>query len=65
METIDYQNLIKNIIQFNEKFHQFEYNVALFMESKVDDNFEAFEYVNLLLNCQKNINNMIDNLKSK
>ena len=65
MENIDYKNLVKNIIQFNEHFHQFEDNVASIMESKVDDNFDTFENVKLLLICQKYINNMIDNLKPK
>lgn len=65
MENIDYQNLVKNIIQFNENFHQFEDNVASIMDSEVVDNFDAFENVKLLLICQKYINNMIDNLKSE
>lgn len=65
MENIDYKNLVKNIIQFNEHFNQFEDNVASIMESKSDDNFNAFENVKLLLTCQKYINNMIDNLKSE
>lgn len=65
MENIDYKNLVKNIIQFNENFNQFEDNVASIMESKIDDNFNAFENVKLLLICQKYINNMIDNLNSK
>jgi len=65
MENIDYKNLVKNIIQFNEHFNHFEDNVASIMESKVEDNFEAFENVKLLLTCQKYINNMIDNLKSE
>lgn len=65
MENIDYKNLVKNIIQFNENFNQFEDNVASIMESKGDDNFNAFENVKLLLICQKYINNMIDNLKSE
>jgi hypothetical protein len=65
MENIDYKPLVKNIIQFNENFHHFEDNVASIMESKVDDNFNAFENVKLLLTCQKYINNMIDNLKSE
>jgi len=65
MENIDYKNLVKNIIQFNENFHHFEDNVASIMESKVEDNFNAFENVKLLLICQKYINNMIDNLKSE
>lgn len=65
MENIDYHNLVKNIIQFNENFHQFEDNVASIMESKIDDNFDAFENIKLLLICQKYINNMIHNLKPK
>jgi hypothetical protein len=65
MENIDYHNLVKNVIQFNENFHQFEDNVASIMESKIDDNFDAFENVKLLLICQKYINNMIHNLKPK
>jgi hypothetical protein len=65
MENIDYKNLVKNIIQFNENFNHFEDNVASIMESKADDNFDAFENVKLLLICQKYINNMIDNLKSE
>jgi hypothetical protein len=65
MENIDYKNLVKNIIQFNENFHQFEDKVVSIMESKADDNFDAFENVKLLLICQKYINNMIDNLKSE
>ena len=65
MENIDYQNLVKNIIQFNENFHQFEDNVASIMESKIDDNFNAFENIKLLLICQKYINDMIHNLKPK
>ena len=65
MENIDYKPLVKNIIQFNENFHQFEDNVASIMESKIDDNFDAFENVKLLLICQKYINNMIHNLKPK
>ncbi len=65
MENIDYKNLVKNIIQFNEHFNHFEDNVASIMESKVEDNFDAFENVKLLLTCQKYINNMIDNLKSE
>ena len=65
MEKIDYKPLVKNIIQFNENFNHFEDNVASIMESKVDDNFDAFENVKLLLICQKYINNMIDNLKSE
>ena len=65
MENIDYKPLVKNIIQFNENFNQFEDNVASIMESKGDDNFDAFENVKLLLICQKYINNMIDNLKSE
>jgi hypothetical protein len=65
MENIDYKNLVKNIIQFNENFNHFEDNVASIMESKVEDNFDAFENVKLLLICQKYINNMIDNLKSE
>ena len=62
MENIDYKSLVKNIIQFNEHFHQFEDNVTSIMETKGDD---AFENVKLLLICQKYINNMIDNLKPK
>ena len=65
MENIDYKPLVKNIIQFNENFHQFEDNVASIMESKGDDNFDAFENVKLLLICQKYINNMISNLRPK
>lgn len=65
MENIDYQNLVKNIIQFNENFHQFEDKVASIMESKGDDNFDVNENIHLLLICQKYINNMIDNLKSE
>ena len=65
MENIDYKNLVKNIIQFNEHFNHFEDNVVSIMESKVEDNFDAFENVKLLLTCQKYINNMIDNLKSE
>ena len=65
MENIDYQNLVKNIIQFNENFHQFEDNVASIMDSEVVDNFDAFENVKLLLICQKYINNMISNLRPK
>lgn len=65
MENIDYQNLVKNIIQFNENFHQFEDKVASIMDFEVVDNFDAFENVKLLLICQKYINNMIDNLKSE
>ena len=65
MENIDYKPLVKNIIQFNENFHQFEDNVASIMESKIDDNFNAFENIKLLLICQKYINNMIHNLKPK
>ena len=65
MENIDYKNLVKNIIQFNEHFNHFEDNVVSIMESKSDDNFDAFENVKLLLTCQKYINNMIDNLKSE
>jgi len=65
MKNIDYQTLVKNIIQFNEKFHQFEDNVASIMETKIDDNFDALENVKLLLICQKYINNMIVNLKPK
>ena len=65
MENIDYKPLVKNIIQFNENFHQFEDNVASIMESKIDDNFDAFENVKLLLICQKYINDMIHNLKPK
>ena len=63
MENIDYKNLVKNIIQFKEHFHQFEDNVTTIVESKDDGNFDAFENVKLLLICQKFINNMIDNLK--
>lgn len=65
MENIDYKNLVKNIIQFNEHFNHFEDNVVSIMESKVEDNFDAFENVKLLLTCQKYLNNMIDNLKSE
>lgn len=65
MENINYKPLVKDIIQFNEKFNHFEDNVVSIMESKVDDNFNAFENVKLLLICQKYINNMIDNLKSE
>jgi hypothetical protein len=65
MENIDYHNLVKNVIQFNENFHQFEDNVASIMESKIDDNFDAFENVKLFFICQKYINNMIHNLKPK
>ena len=65
MENIDYKPLVKNIIQFNENFHQFEDNVASIMESKIDDNFNAFENIKLLLICQKYINDMIHNLKPK
>lgn len=65
MENIDYHNLVKNIIQFNENFNHFEDNVASIMESKGDDNFDAFENVKLLLICQKYINNMISNLRPK
>lgn len=65
MENIDYQNLVKNIIQFNENFHQFEDKVASIMDFEVVDNFDAFENVKLLIICQKYINNMIDNLKSE
>jgi hypothetical protein len=64
MENIDYKNLVKNIIKFNENFNQFEDNVASIMESKIENNFNAFENVKLLLKCQQNISHMIDNLKS-
>ena len=63
MENIDYHNLVKNIIQFNENFHQFEDKVAAIMESKDDDNFDVNENIRLLLICQKYINNMISNLR--
>ena len=63
MENIDYHNLVKNIIQFNENFHQFEDKVASIIESKVDDNFDVNENIHLLLICQKYINNMISNLR--
>ena len=64
MENIDYQNLVKNIIQFNENFHQFEDKVAAIMESKVDNTpFDVNENIHLLLICQKYINNMISNLR--
>lgn len=65
MENIDYKFLVKNIVQCNENFHQFEDNIASIMKSKIDDNFDAFENVKLLLICQKYINNMIDNLNPK
>lgn len=65
MENIDYKNLVKNIIKFNEKFNQFEDKVTSIMESKIDNNFDAYENIKLLLICQKYINNMIDNLKSE
>ena len=63
MENIDYHNLVKNIIQFNENFHQFEDKVASIIESKDDDNFDVNENIHLLLICQKYINNMISNLR--
>ena len=63
MENIDYHNLVKNIIQFNENFHQFEDKVASIIESKYDDNFDVNENIHLLLICQKYINNMISNLR--
>ena len=65
MENIDYHNLVKNIIQFNENFHQFEDKVASIIESKCDDNFDVNENIHLLLICQKYINNMISNLRPK
>ena len=65
MENIDYHNLVKNIIQFNENFHQFEDKVASIIESKDDDNFDVNENIHLLLICQKYINNMISNLRPK
>jgi len=58
------ENLVKNIIQFNEFFHQFEENVASTMKSENKDNFEAFANINLLYFCQEKINNMILNLKT-
>ena len=63
MENIYYHNLVKNIIQFNENFHQFEDKVASIIESKDDDNFDVNENIHLLLICQKYINNMISNLR--
>lgn len=63
MENIDYHNLVKNIIKFNENFHQFEDKVASIIESKDDDNFDVNENIHLLLICQKYINNMISNLR--
>ena len=65
MENIDYHNLVKNIIQFNENFHQFEDKVASIIESKDNDNFDVNENIHLLLICQKYINNMISNLRPK
>jgi len=66
MENIDYKNLIKNIIQFNETFHRFEDNVGFIMESRSDNNtFSPEENIKLLFKCQKQIHNIIENLKSK
>lgn len=64
MENIDYQNLVKNIIAFNETFHQFEDTVASIMESKNNNNFDVNKNLNLLVICQKYLNNMISNLKT-
>ena len=64
MENIDYKNLIKNIIKFNEIFGKFEDNVANMMEIRKDYEIDISENIKILKESKKHIDRMIINIIS-
>jgi hypothetical protein len=65
MEDLDYQNLVRNIIKFNENFNNFEDNVASILESKQNDNFNIDENKKMLTKAKTIIDLMIQNLQTR